>query len=245
MARQGLCECTSGFYSLLKWIVILVNIVLWLFGIAVLAVGIWLYIVSNEYSAIAEGRYLVGSVLLITSGFSVIVIGFLGFVGAIFESTIVLIVYAILIAIASILQLAAGGWAVNQLNFVVGDSRTDITSNMPFYTEFTDIRRAYDHLHMTFQCCGDVAASEWTGDVTGTAPDSCCTTFSSGCGQNATATFYTTGCTDLLATYRQRQLDIIGPLGLAGGIFGIFSGVFAPIVLVVAICKNKASFSPS
>jgi hypothetical protein len=118
MARQGLCECTSGFYSLLKWIVILVNIVLWLFGIAVLAVGIWLYIVSNEYSAIAEGRYLVGSVLLITSGFSVIVIGFLGFVGAIFESTIVLIVYAILIAIASILQLAAGGWAVNQLNSV-------------------------------------------------------------------------------------------------------------------------------
>ena len=118
MARQGLCECTSRFFSFLKWVVILINVLLWvsvcdfdnikqssdhstassslqLLGIAVLAVGIWLYIAANEYSALSEGRYLVGSVLLITSGFAVIIVGFLGFVGAVFESSIVLIIVSL------------------------------------------------------------------------------------------------------------------------------------------------------
>ena len=121
MARQGLCECTSRFFSFLKWIVILINILLWvsdllchinqigdhstassslqLLGIAILAVGVWLYIAANEYSALSEGRYLVGSVLLITSGFAVIIVGFLGFVGAVFESSIVLIIVSLCVCV--------------------------------------------------------------------------------------------------------------------------------------------------
>ena len=60
-----------------------------------MAVGIWLYVTNNEYAVISRGQYLVGSVLMMTGGFGVIILGFLGATGAIFENVFVLVVVGV------------------------------------------------------------------------------------------------------------------------------------------------------
>ena len=57
-------------------------------GVAAFAIGMWLYIENNEYAIFSDGDYLPGSVLLLACGFSVIIVGFLGIVAAVFESKI-------------------------------------------------------------------------------------------------------------------------------------------------------------
>ena len=54
-----------------------------------LAIGMWLYIENNEFATLSDGRNLVGSVFLIAVGFGVIIVGFLGIVAAMWESTII------------------------------------------------------------------------------------------------------------------------------------------------------------
>ena len=44
---------------------------------------------------ISRGQYLVGSVLMMTGGFGVIILGFLGATGAIFENVFVLVVVSV------------------------------------------------------------------------------------------------------------------------------------------------------
>ena len=58
-------------------------------GIVALSVGLRLYIANNEYATFSEGRDLLGSVFLIAVGFGVVIVGFLGIVAAIWESTII------------------------------------------------------------------------------------------------------------------------------------------------------------
>ena len=65
-------------------------------GVGMMAVGIWLYVTNNEFAVISRGQFLVGSVLMMAGGFGVIILGFLGAVGAIFESAFVLIVVSVM-----------------------------------------------------------------------------------------------------------------------------------------------------
>ncbi len=58
-------------------------------GCVSLGIGLWLYIERNEYATFSEGRDLLGSVFLIAVGFGVIIIGFLGVVAAVWESTVI------------------------------------------------------------------------------------------------------------------------------------------------------------
>ncbi len=58
-------------------------------GCASLGVGLWLYIERNEYATFSEGKDLLGSVFLIAVGFGAVIVGFLGIVAAIWESTII------------------------------------------------------------------------------------------------------------------------------------------------------------
>ena len=58
-------------------------------GVVSLAIGLWLYIANNEFAVLSDGRNLVGSAFLVAVGFGVIIVGFLGIVAAVWESTII------------------------------------------------------------------------------------------------------------------------------------------------------------
>ena len=58
-------------------------------GVVSLAIGLWIYIESNEFATLSDGRNLLGSVFLIAVGFGVVIVGFLGIVAAVWESNVI------------------------------------------------------------------------------------------------------------------------------------------------------------
>ena len=57
-------------------------------GVVSLAVGLWLYVTANEYATFSAGEHLLGSVLLVSVGVAAVLVGFMGVVAALWESTL-------------------------------------------------------------------------------------------------------------------------------------------------------------
>lgn len=58
-------------------------------GVVSLGIGIWLYILSNEFATLSDGGRLLGPVLLVAVGFGTTIVGFLGVAAAMRESRII------------------------------------------------------------------------------------------------------------------------------------------------------------
>ena len=58
-------------------------------GVVSFAIGLWLYISANEFAAISDGERLFGAAFLVSTGFGVLIVGFLGIVAALWESRII------------------------------------------------------------------------------------------------------------------------------------------------------------
>lgn len=181
MAQQGMCETDNAKLFLLKWALVGLNVLFWAMGVTAFALGMWLYIENNEYAIFSDGEYLPGSVLLLACGFAVIIMGFLGIVGALFESKMMAFTYMALLIMAMILYLSAGIWAV--VNNDEDELREDIdrflSASLDDYSSDDDFREAWDDLQRRFQCCGTFNSSSWsfTFDFTSNfsdIPSSCC-----------------------------------------------------------------------
>ena len=125
---------------------------------------------------------------------------------------------------------------------------SELTASMASFQPHTDFQTAYNSLHQRFNCCGVNSPDDWrtVTNLGMVAPDSCCMSFSEGCGNTGPQSkFYREGCVDDLARYQNGQLSVIGPLGLFSGLFGIICGVFIPLGLVIMVCMNKASYHPN
>lgn len=75
-------------------------------------------------------------------------------------------------------------------------------------------------LFLQFNCCGAQSARDWEQmrpPFLRFAPRSCCVSPREG-GQ---CTTFSRGCAGQLVVYERRQLDIIGPIGIAFGLFQV------------------------
>ena len=185
-----------------------------------------------------------GSVLLMAAGFGVIIIGFIGAIGAIFESVFVLVMFMVLIGITSIIQVATGGWAVQTSIFTEGSATLDLERSRELYEDHINFQEAYDHLHTRFMCCSGTV-SEWQMLI-GRVPDTCCVSFADNCGRNTGVNpIRNEPCNGTLSEYVRQQLYIIGPFGLTAGLFGIIVAWIIPGALIFLICTKKESYDLS
>lgn len=122
--------------------------------------------------------YFSGASLLITSGLFGIIIAIIGAVGAIpclfdrqdnwnlWIGLIVLIVYILVLVGIFIFEVAAGGWAYTQWDFVSGVLEGQLKQEVRLYygapgrEPFTE---SVDYVHMNLECCGITSLDDWQG----------------------------------------------------------------------------------
>ncbi|XP_065910175.1 tetraspanin-11-like [Dysidea avara] len=251
MARQGLFETDNTSLFLLKWGLILINVLFWAMGVTAFGLGMWLYIENNEYAIFSDGEYLPGSVLLLACGFSVIIVGFLGVVAALFESKLMTFTYTALLIMALILYLSAGIWAV--ANNDEDELRSEISRflNVSLDEYITngqeDFVEAWDDMQSELQCCGSSGSTSWyfvapNSEERRSIPDSCCVQRRPRCATFVNERLHASGCVDELVAYEQDQLDIIGPVGITFGIVQVF-GVIICVLFIILLFSSKDSYS--
>ncbi|XP_056137877.1 CD151 antigen isoform X2 [Lampris incognitus] len=227
MEAQGRNSDTCGTICL-KYVLFIFNVLFWLAGGAVIAVGVWTMVEKSEYISLLNSSYYSASAYaLIAAGLIVIATGIIGCCATLKEMKSLLIVYLILLLCIFLLEVIAGVLAYINSQELDEGLRQNLKETMQLkyqQPEQDSITQAVDNLQQEFKCCGSNSSLDWSDSVWIQAagnnrlvPDSCCKTPSDYCGRrDHPSNIYKVegGCIMKLEDYILSQLHIIGAVGI-------------------------------
>ncbi|XP_071809077.1 tetraspanin-9-like [Asterias amurensis] len=230
MAVEGCGKCV-------KYLVFLFNLLFFISGCAILALGIVLHVREGGYATLLPTLpFLNAANICIAAGLIVMFVAFLGCCGAIKENACMLLLFFCFLLLIFVLEIVAGvvGFIYKaQVEKAVTD---DLIKGLKGYGEEGQdgLTSAWDRLQSDLMCCGVNGSSDWgqsspmfTGDQT---PDSCCETQVDGCGKKATAKKYMDGCKKTLITNLEDRIYYIAAGGIAIGVFQILGMIFSMVL---------------
>ncbi|XP_071752617.1 CD151 antigen [Centroberyx gerrardi] len=212
----------------LKYLLFIFNVLFWLAGGAVLAVGVWTVVEKSEYiSLLNSGYYSASAYILIAAGAIVVVTGIIGCCATLKEMKSLLIVYFILLFCIFLLEVVAGVLAYINYQELDEELRQNLRETMQQKYQQPgeeSITQAVDKLQQEFKCCGSKNSSDWSASVWIQAvenkrlvPDSCCKTPTDYCGQrDHPSNIYKVegGCIMKLEDFILSQLHILGAVAI-------------------------------
>ncbi|KAM9808295.1 CD9 molecule a [Neosynchiropus ocellatus] len=219
----------SGGEMCVKYLMFAFNLVFWLTGTAVFAIGLWLRL-DPKTKGLFEGPeapsvFYTGVYILIGAGALMMVVGFLGCCGAIQESPCMLGLFFFFLLIIFALEVAAGIWGFSNQGKVVDDITAFYRETYQNYVAKEDqrLKESLRVIHMGLNCCGP------TGTVVDSAKDTC--------PQGDTLSMHKS-CPQAIEQVFDSKLHIIGGVGLTIGIIMMFGMIFS-MLLCCAIRKSR------
>lgn len=232
----------------LKYLLFIFNLLFWLAGGAVMAVGIWTLVDKSDYiSLLSSSTYMIAAFILIGAGAVVMFTGILGCCATIREQRALLLVFCVLLLIIFLLEITAGILAYvyyqecfplcYQLN---AELRADLKERMVENYQQPGqehITRAIDRLQQDLKCCGSNSSADWRdgawiqtpGANRRLVPDSCCKTPTEHCGlRDHPSNIYKVegGCISKLEEFILQHLLILGSVGLGIAFIQIVGMIF-------------------
>lgn len=192
---MGSTELSCGM-SCLKYLLFVVNFIVWVCGIAVLGVGIYSRVKAGDWSDLMNDASVVDAAnLLIASGAIVMVIGFVGCCGAVKQNRPLLVIYIILLLLIFVLEIAGGIYAAVKKDDVIkslqeGFQETMTNSYGQALAANKGLTDSVDWFQENVKCCGSTGPKSWNstqwgadqrassvnGSLVALVPKSCCTT---------------------------------------------------------------------
>ncbi|XP_020835013.1 tetraspanin-4 isoform X1 [Phascolarctos cinereus] len=228
LRRCGMAHtCLQG----VKYLMFVFNLLFWLGGCGILGVGIWLAVTQGNFATLSPSfPSLSAANLLIVTGTFVMVIGFVGCIGAIKENKCLLLSFFIMLLIVFLLELM-----VAILFFVYTDqidtyAQRDLKKGLHLYGAEGNIglTNAWSIIQTDFRCCGVSNYTDWFEVYNSTrVPDSCCLEFSESCGLHSPGTWWKAPCYETVKIWLQENLLAVGIFGLCTALVQILGLTFA------------------
>ncbi|XP_030004166.1 tetraspanin-8 [Sphaeramia orbicularis] len=220
----------------IKYLLFIFNLLFWLSGCILLAVGIYLKVSKDDNSITSEA--LPGIDLMIAIGVIIMVLGFLGCCGAIRENRCMLLLFFISLLIIFILLLAAGILGAvdkDKMEKFVKDQVKDLT---PLSKQPENVIKDLERLQAELKCCGLVKGSgDWDN-----VPDSCrCNATDTAPGCETAARVFSTICTDRIVELLKENMKVVLGIAFAIAILLIFGMVFSMILYCQIGRKDTAT----
>lgn len=148
----------------LKYLIFIFNIIVWLIGLGLLAVGVWAAQQKN-ISAITA-TFIDPVRLLIIIGAIVFVVGFFGCVGALRENIILLVLYAVIVGAILLLVIAAAVILFICRDWVKRSLRAPLELTIEQYRDDPDLQNLIDWVQADWlQCCGVDNYRDWDRNI--------------------------------------------------------------------------------
>jgi len=143
----------------MKYLLFAFNFLIWTFGGSLLAIGIWIRSDGGlwEYmQALDIGRYYSACYLIMTAGCLLLIIGFLGCLGAACESPCILLGYCIGTLICMVMEIAACVlvWKIAGGDKLESQLTWEIMEHIKNRTLSDKSRRFLDLIQLKLECCG-------------------------------------------------------------------------------------------
>lgn len=235
--------------QVLKYVFFVFNFLFWILGLVAMGLGIAARVKSKDFESLLGNNTTLSTAMniLIVAGVFVAIIGFFGCCGAIKSNKTLLIIYAALVVLVFILEIAAGVLAYTKkdkvINTIVASMKTEVGENYgkPRANDAAKaIDRAVDWLQKKLSCCGVAGGNDYknntawkkaSNSTTGAlkVPASCCVNANGISCPLASA--HKDGCQKKVTTFLKEHIWQIG--GAAIGI--AFVQIIAVVIATVLI----------
>ncbi|XP_051952827.1 CD9 antigen-like isoform X2 [Xyrauchen texanus] len=214
-----------------KYALFIFNLLFWIAGSVVLAVGIWLRL-DPKTKSLFEGENLpyffyTGVYILIAAGSLMMVVGFFGCCGAIQESPFMLGLFFFFLLVIFVAEVAAGIWGFSNQTKVIEDITTFYKQTYKSYNETKQdaLKETLRLIQRGLNCCGP--SRDPPGHTEETCPK-----------KEGLDVLITKSCPDAIDEIFSSKLHIIGGVGIGIGMIMVFGMIFS-LMLCCAIQKTR------
>lgn len=250
----------------IKYLLFFFNVFFWLIGGVICFAGLWARVAYTQEStslSLFSGWDLDPAIIFIFVGVIMFMLGFCGCIGALRENICLLKFFSICLSIIFFTQLAAGilGFVYrHKIKKLVAENLEDTIIH---YRTNPNLQNIIDYSQETFKCCGLNSYKDWRknryfncsqiGPEACSVPYSCCRVdqLNTQCGygmnrdemphSKRASIIYTDGCIDGITKWFNRNLEIVGGVGLGVALLQVIGIAFAS-TLISDIRRQKAKW---
>lgn len=165
LSRMKNCEM-----SVIKYLLFGFNLVFAISGIGIIVAGALVLSDVGEFRHFMENRVLAPPVVLIVAGCIVFLVASLGCYGALRESYLMLMAFAVCLLVIFIIELAVGIAAAVYHNEAHKELNMYMKDSLKRYNSSQSDKIAWDNLQSKMECCGVDKVDDWEKS----RPASCC-----------------------------------------------------------------------
>lgn len=201
----------------IKFLLFGFNLIFVLAAIGLIAVGAYVQIKLKDYFELIEGSFSSAAALCIAVGVIIFFIAVFGCCGAFKENYCCTMIFAVLLFIIFVLEIAAGiaGFVLRgKVEHYVEDYMDKTLANND---------KVWDTVQKDFKCCGVRNYTDWTRANKTGIPVSCCKV--AGC--KPPDGIYKDGCLTKFTTWLEDKIYIVGAVGIALAFIQIVGILFA------------------
>ncbi|XP_064401853.1 tetraspanin-33-like [Halichondria panicea] len=247
----------------IKFLLFLTNIILWLLGVVILAIGIYVQ-VETGFSDLSLGSVLTSpAIVLIIIGAVLFVVGFCGCFGALLELFPLLLIYAIILSIILLAEVGVVVYAFVQSREFSATFESLLENYIVNYYNDVNLRNLVDRIQgQLLLCCGVTGPNDWQANAyfncsspafqRCSVPFSCCEltdgeVINVQCGYGTLDTsnpdsmlgIYQIGCLSTVEGLFSNNLYVVGGVGVGLLVFQILNILLASGLAVDVYRENK------
>ncbi len=233
---------TTAAMAVVKLLLTIFNLIFWLVGLSLLAVGIWGIFELKYYLELSDTDYSNVEYVLIGTGSFMIAAGIIGCCATVKNIAWLLQLYGVMVFVIFIALLAAGISGFVYRGPLQEGFKKGLETHIEDYKGSSKVPDSYvDKLQEKLSCCGSQNYTDWMEPDTewykdlahvGEVPASCCNASVSEdtCSKqqsaipikyNGTLLAYNEGCYDKVASFLDNKMSIIGGSALGFAFFQV------------------------
>jgi len=163
---------------------VVINLMFLLTSVLLITVGTAIQSIYGDFSQFLDSHFLSIPSLLVAVGFIMLVVAIFGVIGAFRESTMLTNIYACLLSLVFVLEIAAAIAAFVLQSQVREMLVRTMNQSITAYTKYDQVAVAVDFMQRSLECCGVEGPDDWIGLLPPTeeeaesnsivVPESCC-----------------------------------------------------------------------
>lgn len=144
-----------------KYMIFVINFMFLLTAILIVTVGTAIGTIFGDFEYFIDSHFFSPAHLLVAIGFIMMFVSIFGCVGAVKESTAMINIYGVLLAIVFILEVAAAISAFALRGQAEEMVRRTINESMASYNGNPNVAQSVDFMQQVLECCGVESYKDW------------------------------------------------------------------------------------
>jgi len=173
--------------NMLKYIIFLVNFVIFVTGCVVFGFGVAAHLKVSGLDGFMDENYFHSSIVLMAAGGIIMLVTFFGCCGVCTENHCMLYIYGTLLSLILLMEIGAAVAGLVLKDEADAAVTAAMNKNLKEYANDKPTQDAWAQIQSHLKCCGITDFKDWS-NVTGVGPDnvpdSCCVTEAEGCGKD-------------------------------------------------------------